>query len=94
MKRTFTRLGAASLLLLAVLFIGDSLSVRYRFPGNRDPFGTVEVETYYAVLKKDGKTEYIQGDTENQTCVRSLFPHNGYWPCWYANRNKVKRIDI
>jgi hypothetical protein len=94
MKRLLTRLGVALVLLLIVLFVGDTLSVRYRLPGNREPFGTVEVETYYAVLKKDGKTEYILGNTENQTCVRSLFPHYGYSPCWYASRNKVKQVDI
>jgi hypothetical protein len=79
---------------LVVLFIGDSLSLHYRIPGNRDPFGSVEVEKYYAVLKKDGKTEYMFAGTETETCVRALFPHSGYPPCWYAKKHTVKRIDI
>jgi len=27
-----------------------------------------------------------------QTCVRSLFPHLGFSPCWYVNREKLQRV--
>jgi hypothetical protein len=81
-------------LLLVVIYTGDTVSVRYGVPGHRDVLGQVEVETYYAVLKKDGKTEYMFAGTQNETCVKSLFPHLGYSPCWYLQRNRVRRIDI
>jgi|HubBroStandDraft_6_1064221.scaffolds.fasta_scaffold3455883_1 hypothetical protein len=76
------------------LYTGDYISLRYRIPGNRDQFGTVTVESYYAVPLKDGKTEFIMGDTQNQQCVNSLFPHFDCSPCWYANKKKVKRINM
>jgi hypothetical protein len=31
---------------------------------------------------KDGKTQFIMLDPETDTCIRSLFPHFGYRPCW------------
>jgi len=79
---------------LILVYVGDYLSLRYQIPGNRDQFGTVSVQSFYAVPKKDGKTEYIMGDTEDERCVHSIFPHYDCFPCWYANRKKVKRIDM
>jgi hypothetical protein len=79
---------------LLALYVGDDLSVRYRIPGSRDPFGVVEVRPYYAVRLKDRKTEYYFLDPENQKCVHSLFPHLGYCPCWYLQRKKQKRIEM
>ena len=81
-------------LLLSVLYIGDYLSVRYRIQNRRDPFGAVEIQRYYAVKQKDGKTEFIFDQPETQVCVHSLFPHFGSSPCWYVNRRKLKRIDM
>jgi hypothetical protein len=83
-----------AVLLLSILYSGDYLSVRYRIPRNRDPFGAVKIQRYYAVKQKDGKTEFIFDQPETQACVHSLFPHFGSRPCWYVNREKLKRIDI
>jgi len=94
MRGILARLGISIALLLVVIYAGDTVSVRYGFPGHRDPLGQIEIETYYAVLKKDGKTEYMFAGTQNETCVKSLFPHLGYSPCWYLERNRVRRIDI
>jgi hypothetical protein len=80
-------------LALAVLYLCDYLSVRYRVP-NRDPFGSVTIEHYYAVHEKSGKTEFIFQNPETQKCVRSLFPHLGLLPCWYGNWKREKRVDI
>jgi hypothetical protein len=86
------------LLLLVLLCVGvyvcDYLSVRYRILKNRDPFGVVKIQRYYAVRLKDGKTEFVFQEPETQGCVHSLFPHFGYSPCWYVKRRNVKRIDI
>jgi hypothetical protein len=54
----------------------------------------VQVKPLYAVRQKSGRIEYSVGDTETQTCVRSLFPHMGYTPCWYLIRHPTKRIEI
>ena len=42
--------------LLAIVYAGDYLSVRYRIPGKREQFGTVTVQRYDAVQQKSGKT--------------------------------------
>jgi hypothetical protein len=86
-------LGVAALLVCAV-YVGDYLSVRYKIPDGRDPFSNVTIKPYYAIHEKNGKTEYDYAQPENEVCVRSLFPHFGYLPCWYVQRHTEKRIDI
>jgi hypothetical protein len=84
---------AIALLALAGLYAGDYLSEHYRIPGNRQVFDTVQVQTLYAVRQKDNRIEYSLGDTVFETCVRSLFPHLGYTPCWYLSRHATRHID-
>jgi hypothetical protein len=88
------RLLFIAVLTLFILYLGDYLSVRYRIPKSRDPFGVVKIQRYYAVGLKNRKTEFMFLEPENQVCVHSLFPHFGYSPCWYLSRRNVKRIDI
>lgn len=90
MKRTI----GITVLLFGVLYFGDYLSVRYRIPKGREPFGVVTVQTSYAVKQKDGKTEYYFNPPENQTCVHALFPHLGYSPCWYLGRHSKRQINM
>lgn len=80
--------------LATLLYTGDYVSVRYRIPNNRDPFGTVTVTRYYAVHEKNGKIEYDFAPPENRVCVHSLFPQLGYSPCWYVSRHTEERIEI
>jgi hypothetical protein len=94
MKRILTVILALIGVSLILLYVGDYLSLRYRFPGNREQFGTVAVQSLLAVPEKGGKTEYILGGVENQQCVNSLFPHFDCLPCWYVNRKKEKRINM
>jgi hypothetical protein len=79
---------------LWILYLADYLTVRYRIPRGRQPFGTVEMQQYYAVRKKDGKMEYMFDQPQAQTCVNSFFPHLGYAPCWYVRRKPVRRINV
>jgi hypothetical protein len=76
-----------------VLYGGDYVSVRFKIPG-RNPFGSVQVRRYYSVMKKDGKPDFYFDQPQSQTCVRSLFPHLGYTPCWYLNRHKTQKISV
>jgi hypothetical protein len=94
LKAILLRIAAAILLLALLAYAGDYLSVRYRLPKGRDPFSSVTVQPYYAIHEKNGKTEYDFGQPQNQVCIRSLFPHFGYSPCWYVKRHTDKRIDI
>jgi hypothetical protein len=93
-KRLTLRLIVSLLLGLAVVYASDYLILRYRIASNRNAYGTVTVQPYYAVPRKDHKTEYLFDDPQDETCVNSLFPHLGDSPCWYLNRNKQKRINM
>jgi hypothetical protein len=84
------QIATALLALVIVLYIGDYVSVRL----SRDPTGTVQVTKLYAVLQKNGKTEYEEGDAETQTCVNSIFPHLGYSPCWYLRKHKLQQVNL
>ena len=88
------RFVGAAVLLIATLYVGDYVSVRYRIPRGRNPFGTVTVQRSYSVMKKDGKPDFYFDPPQNQTCVRSLFPHLGYDPCWYLLRHQNQQISM
>jgi hypothetical protein len=93
-KGILPRVAGIAVLLLLVVYAGDYLSLRYKIPKGRDPFSSVTVQPYYAIHEKNGRTEYDFAPPESQVCVRSLFPHFGYNPCWYMSRHTEKRIDI
>jgi len=94
MKSVLLRIAGMLVVLAAVTYAGDYLSVRYRIPSNRNPFGAVTVTPMYVIQEKNGKTEYDFAQPESQVCVRSLFPHLGYSPCWYVSRHTEPRIEI
>lgn len=79
---------------LALLYLGDYLSVRYRIPNHREPLTTVQIDVYYAIRLKGHKTEFLRVEPETETCVYSLFPQIGYLPCWYVARHKQKWVEI
>ena len=83
-------LGVAALLLCA-FYAADYLLARMRGP---NALGTVQVQPYYAVPLKDGKTEFMMLDPETRTCVKSLLPHFGYSPCWYLDGRKQQKINM
>lgn len=84
-----TRTLAVVVATLAVLFIGDYLSVRIRamHPKPADPFESLTALRVLSIPEKNGKTEFevdAQNPQQTITCVHSLFPHSGYSPCWYV----------
>ena len=82
-------LGAA-----AVVYAVDDAIFRVRAATNRNAYGSVTVNHYYAVLQKNGKTQFIFDPPRAQTCVTALFPHAGWLPCWYLSRHPEQRTDI
>jgi hypothetical protein len=84
----------AALACCALLYAGDYASVRFHIPRSRETTSTVEVQPYYAVPLKGGKTEFMFLKPENQVCVNSLFPHLGYNPCWYVRRHRDKPVNL
>jgi len=79
--------------VLAILYLGDFLSLRFRIP-SRDTFGSITVHTYYVVKLKNGKTEYDYAGDHDVSCTNSLFPQFGVRPCWYARRRTEEQITI
>jgi hypothetical protein len=89
-----TRLILFAALSVCVLYAGDYLLLRYRIAANREPFGRVKTQAYYAVPQKNKKTEFYFQDPQMQNCVHSLFPHMGDSPCWYLSRHTQQRINM
>jgi hypothetical protein len=97
-RRFLLRL-AASIFLSALGLAGLAFSVdyavfRYRVAGNHQAYGQITVTHYDAVKQKNGKTEFLFDPPQAQPCVNSLFPHEGYQPCWYLQRHPEQRTDI
>jgi len=79
----------------ALLVFGVDYAVfRIRVASNRNPYGSVVVSHYYAVLQKNGKTQFIFDPPQAETCVNALFPHAGSPPCWYLSRHPEQRTNI
>lgn len=93
MKLVLRRGLLAGLALLLLAYVGDSISIRYRIPGGRQQFGSVEVQKLLAVPQKDHKLEYIPTEPEQQQCVHSLFPQFGLTPCWYLARHATQQVN-
>ncbi len=94
MRHVLARVIVSIVATLAVLYVIDYAVLRYRVAGNKNPYGTVTVRPYYAVPRKDHRTEFMLDDPYDQTCVHSLFPHFGDPPCWYLTRHQQPRINM
>jgi hypothetical protein len=85
-----------AVVLVAILWIGDSISFRYRLSKGTagDALETMRVQRTYAIPHKDGRDEYVFGEPEMVTCARSIFPHAGYIPCWYLQKTVSKPVQM
>jgi len=79
---------------VVLTFVVDFGLFRLRVTANRNPYGSVVVSHYYAVLQKNGKTQFIFDPPAPETCVHALFPHSGMQPCWYLSRHPEQRTNI
>jgi hypothetical protein len=87
--------GVLFLLGTALLMFGADFGLfRVRVAANRDPYGSVVVRRTYAVLQKNGKTQFIFDPPAPENCVNALFPHSGMQPCWYLRRHPEQRTNI
>lgn len=94
MKSLRVRLLVAVWVMAAVVYGSDWICLRYRSWKRGDAFGNVTVSPVYVIHEKNGKTEYQFAPPQDQVCVRSVFPHFGYSPCWYVRRHPEKQIEI
>jgi len=77
-----------------LVFALDYVVFRVRAAATWNPYGSVTVRHYYAVLQKNGKTTFMFDPPQDWTCVNALFPHGGWLPCWYLKRHPEQRTDI
>ena len=78
--------------LVALVYVCDYGVLRFRMSRNNGAGALGTVTSYYSTALKDGKLEIFTDQPQAETCVRSLFPHSGMRPCWYASRNNLKTI--
>lgn len=94
LRRIF-RATLLGLLGAAILSYGVDFTIFHiRSALNRNAYGSVTVSHYYAVLQKNGKTQFIFDPPRLENCVNALFPHSGSPPCWYLTRHPEQRTDI
>lgn len=92
--RLFLRTMFVFMAATVVLYCCDYLILRYRIAANKTPYGSVTVRPYYAVARKDHRTEFMLADPSDQQCVNSLFPQMGDSPCWYLSRHPEPQINM
>jgi hypothetical protein len=86
---------ALSVAAICTLAYGADWGIfHFRLAMKRQPFDSITVDRYYAVPQKNGKTEFIFQPPEAQVCSKTLFPQDGYVPCWYLRRHTDQRTDI
>jgi len=88
------KIAVGLLLLVALLFAADYVSIHVPIPSGRPQFGTLVVKPYYAVPMKNGKTEYMYEDAQTETCSHSLFPQYGHSPCWVESGKPEKQLKL
>jgi hypothetical protein len=81
----------AAVAALVAAYVGDLLVARARGDA---AFGSTRVNILYATPLKASKVDFASGGAQDVECVRALFPHFGDAPCWYAARQKTKRVDL
>ena len=90
LKRLLRRIGTGAVALLIIWYIGDYASLKMR----RAPTSKIQINNFYAVPQKDGKTDFEPGEPTTVTCVNSMFPHMGYSPCWWVKRHRNQQINL
>jgi hypothetical protein len=94
-----TRTLIAIVALVAIIYAGDygALRLRAAYPRFGSAYDSVHMVRLLAIPLKSGKTEYELDARQPEvtvTCLRALFPHQGYQPCWYVRRISQKPIPM
>ena len=84
---------------MAIVFACDYALLRLRaaYPRFGSAYDSVKIDRLLAIPLKNGRVEYeldAQQPEVTVTCVRTIFPHQGYAPCWYVRRNSEKPIPM
>ena len=85
--------------MVATVYAVDygALRLRAAYPRLGSAYDSVTMQRLFAIPLKNGRTEYELDARQPEvtiSCVRALFPHQGYPPCWYVRRNSEKPIPM
>jgi len=98
LRTRLQRIAVKSILALVgaalLAFTLDYVVFRIRVATHANPYGSVVVNHYTAVLQKNGKTTFTFDPPQPWTCLNALFPHGGSLPCWYLSRHPEQRTNI
>jgi hypothetical protein len=85
-----TRIALALAVLLVLVYLVDWAlwSGKKASPDKTLAYGTVT--SFYGTGTKGGRVEIFTDQPQVETCVRSLFPHDGYRACWYVSKSGVQ----
>jgi hypothetical protein len=83
------RILGLTLLAAALLYALDAVVLRAR---GQNGFAKITVNRYDVIPEKNGKVEFDYEPSVDETCVRALFPHQTYAPCWYLARHSEQQI--
>ena len=78
----------AIVLAVGVFYAVEDLRVRYGSASLTDT-----LTYYYSTRLKNGRVQVYYDQPQAEVCVRTLFPHGGRRPCWYARREPVRLIS-
>jgi len=82
----------ATIIALGTLYLADYATLRYRIARGGLAAATGTVTILYGTPLKNGQVDIFWDQPATETCVRSIFPHLGYLPCWYARGHATKLI--
>jgi hypothetical protein len=93
MKRILMRAVLGLIAAAAIVYVGDAAVLFVRMGQNNlgagPAFGTVTF--YYTADLKSHQYEIFE-QPQTETCVRAIFPHYGYSPCWYSRRRTMRTV--
>jgi hypothetical protein len=93
LRRLFLKLVLGIAAVVAIAYVLDYAIFRLRVGENWNAFGSVIVTHFDAIPQKSGKTQLIFDPPAAQTCINSLFPHDGSLPCWYLRRHPEQQTS-
>lgn len=85
----FVRIGAASVILFAVVYVCDWAV--YRLRGS--PQSKVRVNRFVTIPQKASKSEFDFLGTFDEPCAEALFPQADESPCWQLRRHPDVGIE-
>jgi hypothetical protein len=81
-----------TILALGALYLGDYVALHYRIARSGPAAALETVTVLYGTQLKNGQVKIFWDQPQTETCTRSIFPHLGNPPCWYAKRHATKLI--